>query len=79
MHSFVYLAQRRSQEFSREPNFGGGRALAPPLGCASASFAGYLMYFQSRTANCLCKRNWGLGLELVGLVGLVLKLGMGPG
>ena len=29
MHNFVYLAQRRSQEFSCEPNFGGGRA-APP-------------------------------------------------
>ena len=26
MHNFVYLAQRRSQEFSCEPNFGGGRA-----------------------------------------------------
>jgi len=24
MHNFVYLAQRRSQEFSCEPNFGGG-------------------------------------------------------
>jgi len=32
MHNFVYLAQRRSQEFSCEPNFRG----APlPLGCAS--------------------------------------------
>ena len=28
MHNFVYLAQRRSQEFSCEPNFGEGRA--PP-------------------------------------------------
>ena len=25
MHNFVYLAQRRSQEFSCEPNFWGGR------------------------------------------------------
>ena len=33
MHNFVYLAQLRSQEFSCEPNFGGGHA--PPLGCAS--------------------------------------------
>jgi len=30
MHNFVYLAQRRSQEFSCEPNFG-GRAPRPPL------------------------------------------------
>ena len=38
MHNFVYLAQKRSQEFSCEPNFGGGRAhRALPLGCASAS------------------------------------------
>ena len=29
MHNFVYLAQRRSEEFSCEPNFG-GRAPAPP-------------------------------------------------
>jgi len=30
MHNSVYLAQRRSQEFSREPNFGGrGRAPVP--------------------------------------------------
>jgi len=28
MHNFVYLAQRRSQEFSCEPNFG-GRAPRP--------------------------------------------------
>ena len=33
MHNFVYLAQRRSQEFSCEPNFGGKGV--PPLGCAS--------------------------------------------
>jgi len=26
MHNFVYLAQLRSQEFSCERNFGGGRA-----------------------------------------------------
>jgi len=31
MHNFVYLAQLRSQEFSCEPNFGGGRAPAPLL------------------------------------------------
>jgi len=33
MHNFVYLAQRRSQEFSCEPNFGraGERALRSPL------------------------------------------------
>jgi len=30
MHNFVYLAQRRSQEFSCEPN------PPPPLGCAIA-------------------------------------------
>ena len=32
MHNFVYLAQRRSQEFSCEPNFGGGGCpgLSPP-------------------------------------------------
>jgi len=29
MHNFVYLAQRRSQEFSCEPNFGGGGACPP--------------------------------------------------
>ena len=34
MHNFVYLAQRRSQEFSCEPNYGGGRA-PRPSGCAS--------------------------------------------
>jgi len=28
MHDFAYLAQRRSQEFSCEPNFGGGAPLA---------------------------------------------------
>jgi len=35
MHNFVYLAQRRIQEFSCERNFGGGgrapRPLAAPL------------------------------------------------
>jgi len=36
MHNFAYLAQRRNQEFSCEPNFG-GRAPAPPLGCATAA------------------------------------------
>jgi len=30
MHNFVYLAQRRSQEFSCEPNFGGGGRAARP-------------------------------------------------
>ena len=35
MHNFVYLAQRRSQEFSCEPNFGGGGRAHAPLGCAS--------------------------------------------
>jgi len=34
MHNFVYLAQRCSQGFSCEPNFG-GRAPRPP-GCATA-------------------------------------------
>jgi len=29
MHNFVYLAQRRSQEFSCEPNFGGGGSVPP--------------------------------------------------
>jgi len=29
MHNFVYLAQRRSQEFSCEPNFEGGGVLVP--------------------------------------------------
>ena len=39
MHNFVYLAQKRSQEFSCEPNFGGGGVPTEPspLGCASAS------------------------------------------
>ena len=31
MHDFVYLAQRRSQEFSCEPNFRGGGVPAPWL------------------------------------------------
>ena len=31
MHNFVYLAQRRSQEFSFEPNFGGVPPPAPLL------------------------------------------------
>jgi len=35
MHNFVYLAQWRSQEFSCEPNFGGGGC--SPLGCTSGS------------------------------------------
>ena len=30
MHNFVYLAQRRSQKFSCEPNFGGGACPRPP-------------------------------------------------
>jgi len=30
MHNFVYLAQRRSQEFSCEPNFGGGGVTLAP-------------------------------------------------
>jgi len=30
MHNFVYLAQRRSQKFSCERNFGGGRASRSP-------------------------------------------------
>jgi len=39
MHNFVYLAQRRSQEFSCEPNFGGGGVppLAAPLAAAAAA------------------------------------------
>ena len=32
MHNFVYLAQRRSQKFSCDPNFGGGASpFAPSL------------------------------------------------
>jgi len=34
MHNFVYLAQRRSQECSCEPNFGGAPRPLPP-GCAT--------------------------------------------
>jgi len=34
MHDYVYLAQRRSKEFSCEPISGG--VPPPPLGCASA-------------------------------------------
>jgi len=34
MHNFVYLAQRRSQEFSCGPNFGGG---VPPVHVATLS------------------------------------------
>jgi len=34
MHNFVYLAQRRSQEFSCEPNFAGATPPRPP-GCAT--------------------------------------------
>jgi len=30
MHNFVYLAQRRSQEFSCEPNLGGGGVSSRP-------------------------------------------------
>ena len=30
MHNFVYLAQQRSQEFSCEPDFGGGVPPGPP-------------------------------------------------
>jgi len=36
MHNFVYLAQRRSQEFSCEPNFfWGGACPRHPPGCAT--------------------------------------------
>ena len=36
MHNFVYLAKRRSQEFSCEPNFGGGVCRPPgPPGCTT--------------------------------------------
>ena len=35
MHNFVYLAQRRSQEFSCRPNFRGGACRHP--GCATAT------------------------------------------
>ena len=34
MHNYVYLAQRRSQEFSCVPNFG-GRPPGPFAGCAA--------------------------------------------
>ena len=37
MHNFVYLAQRHSQEFSCEPNFGGGAACPRPPGRATAA------------------------------------------
>jgi len=36
MHNFVYLAQWRSQEFSCEPNFEGGRASAHRSTAATA-------------------------------------------
>jgi len=36
MHNFVYLVERRSQEFSCEHNFGRGACSPPPpIGCAS--------------------------------------------
>jgi len=43
MHNFVYLAQRRSQEFSCEPNLG-GRAppLAAPLSATVSIFVSVL-------------------------------------
>jgi len=40
MHDFVYLAQRRSQEFSCEPNFEGMGRAPTPLGCASDTCTG---------------------------------------
>ena len=41
MHNFVYLAQRRSQEFSCEPNFG----VPLPLGCVSDYSRSNVLYF----------------------------------
>ena len=51
MHNFVYLAQRRSQEFSCEPNLGGG---VPPVspGCTSA-----LPVFRQRLTTFLFRQS----------------------
>ena len=52
MHNFVYLAQRRSQqEFSREPNFGGGCAPAP-LAAPVYTIQCYNCYLQSNSEIC---------------------------
>jgi len=45
MQNFVYLAQRHSQEFSCEPNFGGG---VPPLAAPVSSEGNFYNRF---TAN----------------------------
>jgi len=49
MHNLVYLGQRRSQEFSCEPNFGGG-GVPPPPGCATGLelFQGHTDVFSAR-------------------------------
>ena len=54
MHNFVYLAQRRSQEFSCEPNFGGGACPAPPPGCATATTVFRLPYSCCYLARLCC-------------------------
>jgi len=40
MHNFVYLAQRRSEECSCEPNFGGGSVPPAPLAAPLLDSAG---------------------------------------
>jgi len=47
MHNFMYLAQRRSQEFSCEPNF----APPPPLGCASVLRTNYTAMSRAKSAE----------------------------
>ena len=50
MHNFVYLAQRRSQEFSCEPNLGGR---APPPGCATVRHCEHLCVCAAAAAEAV--------------------------
>ena len=56
MHNFVYLAPRRSQEFSFEPNFGGGGVPPPPL---AAPLVAVGVHAVARE-NSLCQRHFQL-------------------
>ena len=51
MHNFVYLAERRSQEFYCEPNFGRGEGVPPPLGCARCVASSSVNWALSRRAH----------------------------
>ena len=61
MHNFVYLAQRRSQEFSCEPNFGGACPSDPP-DCATANNCPFNVHAFS--AVYICRLNRGISADV---------------